>query len=40
MKLSDINMYFYVSDKMEDGLVEVKVDAGSIGPKTMYYKID
>ncbi|MDO9207338.1 MAG: hypothetical protein Q7T91_03700 [Sulfuricurvum sp.] len=40
MKLSNIDMYFYVSDKMEDKLLEVKVDTDNIGPKIMYYKID
>lgn len=40
MKLSNIDMYFYVSNKMEDKLSKIEVDTDNIGLKTMYYKID
>lgn len=39
IKLSDIDMYFYVSDKLEDTLIKVEVNTDNIGIRTMYYKI-
>lgn len=39
MKLSEVDMYFFVSDKMETGLSKIEVKTDNIGIKTMYYKI-
>lgn len=39
LKLSDIDMYFYVSDKEEVGLSKTIVQTDNIGNKTVFYRI-
>ncbi len=39
MKLSNVEKYFYVSDKKEECLSKTIVETAGIGFKTMYYKI-
>jgi len=39
LNLSDVDMYFYVSDKMENNLSKIVVETDNIGLKTMYYNI-